>query len=60
MSTLTLDRARAISDACTTAARVAFGPLVPVGEATELPAEEGWQQWDMAVAFADANNGRKA
>jgi len=59
MNPITLSQARAISDACTTA-RLAFGPLIPVGEATELPPEEGWQQWDMAVAFADANNGRKA
>jgi hypothetical protein len=57
---LTLSQARAISDACTTAARVSFGPLIPVGEATELPPDEGRIQWALAVALFDANNGRKA
>lgn len=27
---------------------------IPIGEATELPFEAGWQQWDLAVNLQDA------
>lgn len=27
---------------------------IPVGEAKELPLEDGWKQWDAAVALMDS------
>ena len=42
--------ARRISDALLTHDKI------PVGEATELPFEEGWKQWDLATKLNEGNH----
>jgi len=44
---MNLTEARYISDL------LAAQDRIPVGEATELPPEDGWVQWDLAVALQD-------
>lgn len=54
MSIANLDEARRVSDLCLE--RVTLPPLIPVGEALELPFDSGWQQWDMAVRLQERMN----
>lgn len=51
----TLEQARAISDALLERPPLPqLPPLIPVGEALELPFDSGWAQWDMAVRLQEA------
>jgi hypothetical protein len=34
-------------------------PLIPAGDAIELPADEGWRMWDAAIAMRDAQENRQ-
>lgn len=54
MTLASLDDARRVSDLCLE--RVPLPPLIPIGEALELPFDSGWQQWDMAVRLQERTN----
>lgn len=45
-----MNDARRISDL------LATQDSIPVGEATELPPDDGWAQWDLAVALQDTEH----
>ena len=51
MTITNLEDARRVSDLCLE--RVPPSPLIPIGEALELPFDSGWQQWDMAVRLQE-------
>jgi len=53
MTLANLEDARKVSDLCLESVRLS--PLIPIGEALELPFDSGWQQWDMAVRLQERN-----